>query len=509
MSADAIAAALAPMVTQLVALKEENELLKSSVAPTLERLKALEEQLRDTIAEKSELEQRMLLGTAQKLARKRAWRVSGVPKLIGLCIMMLSMPFFYLSMFVHSFQPYFFWAFFTAGTGLGCGFISIRPTDVFGIRCIAALAVPMTLQNMLMIGVPVGLIVAPDLVAFPDGDTIRRETVALLISNLVCMGFFLYFAYHTLMHKEGKWMPLSADKALRRWAASRYGSIKGSLLALSSPPVAWAIREQLAGNFVVPPRTAHLLFQKLMPLACLTVYTPAISLAAYHMAIDDGTASNAATRNTYNILVAGSLQMLVWQLLFTPWFRAWYYTTLNRLSSRGDAGRAAGVAALIGKKDVNLVLARARRCFQAVPFAKLRREHFATNQEDADLMKGIAQRCQLGEVDAFLSHSWHDDPSEKWAALCAWAAAFEAKHGRAPMVWFDKACLDQKDIEDQLAALPVFLAGSRTLLCVVGPTYIERIWCIIEIVRPPRSRSHDLGVAPLPPHPLCPCPAPS
>ena len=143
MSADEIATALAPMVTQLVALKEENELLKSSVVPTLERLKALEEQLRDTVAEKSELEQRMLLGTAQKLAMKRAWRVSGVPKLIGLCIMMLSMPFFYLCMFVHSFQPYFFWAYFTAGWGLGCGFISIRPTDVFGIRCIAALAVPM------------------------------------------------------------------------------------------------------------------------------------------------------------------------------------------------------------------------------------------------------------------------------------------------------------------------------------------------------------------------------
>ena len=75
MSADAIATALAPMVTQLVALKEENERLKSSVAPTLQRLEVLEERLRDTIAEKSELEQRMLLGNAQKLARKRAWRV--------------------------------------------------------------------------------------------------------------------------------------------------------------------------------------------------------------------------------------------------------------------------------------------------------------------------------------------------------------------------------------------------------------------------------------------------
>ena len=508
MSADAIATALAPMVTQLVALKEENERLKSSVAPTLQRLEVLEERLRDTIAEKSELEQRMLLGNAQKLARKRAWRVSGVPKLIGLCIMLSCMPFFYMCIFIHSMQPYFFWAYFTAGFGLGCGFISIRPTDVFGIRCIGALALPMTLQNVFMVCVPAGLIAAPDLVAFPDGDTLRWEIFALLISNQVCMVFFLYFAYHTLTHKERKWIPMSADRVLRSWATSRYGSIKGSLLALSSPPVAWAIREQLAGNFVVPPRTAHLLFHKVMPFCCLTCYVPALVLAAYFMATDDGTASDAARSNTKRILVAGSAQLLGWQLLFTPWFRAWYYTTLNRLSNRGDAGRAAGVAALIGKKDVNLVLAQARRCFQAVPFARLRREHFETNQADADLMKGIAQRCQLGEVDAFLSHSWHDDPSEKWAALCAWAAAFEAKHGRSPLVWFDKACLDQKDIEDQLAALPVFLAGSRTLLCVVGPTYIERIWCIIEIVRPPQSQRHERVVAPCPYHPCSAPPAP-
>ena len=49
MSADAIATALAPMVTQLVALKEENERLKSSVAPTLQRLETLEERLRSKL----------------------------------------------------------------------------------------------------------------------------------------------------------------------------------------------------------------------------------------------------------------------------------------------------------------------------------------------------------------------------------------------------------------------------------------------------------------------------
>ena len=53
-------------------------------------------------------------------------------------------------------------------------------------------------------------------------------------------------------------------------------------------------------------------------------------------------------------------------------------------------------------------------------------------------MKDLAQRCQLGEVDAFLSHSWHDSPQAKWDALVGWSAAFEAHHGRSPILWFDR-----------------------------------------------------------------------
>ena len=77
----------------------------------------------------------------------------------------------------------------------------------------------------------------------------------------------------------------------------------------------------------------------------------------------------------------------------------------------------------------------------ASPLALLRSAR--ANGVDASVVASatvIMARAQLGEVDAFLSHSWHDDPTEKWDALNAWAAAFEAKHGRPPLVWFDKAC---------------------------------------------------------------------
>ena len=45
----------------------------------------------------------------------------------------------------------------------------------------------------------------------------------------------------------------------------------------------------------------------------------------------------------------------------------------------------------------------------------------------------------------------------------------------------DKACIDQNNIEQSLACLPVFLAGCQTLLVVAGPTYCSRLWCVMEL----------------------------
>ena len=61
-------------------------------------------------------------------------------------------------------------------------------------------------------------------------------------------------------------------------------------------------------------------------------------------------------------------------------------------------------------------------------------------------------------------------------------------HTRAtPLVPQDKACLDQGNIQQALACLPVFLAGCQTLLVVAGPTYCSRLWCVMEIFTFARS----------------------
>ena len=45
----------------------------------------------------------------------------------------------------------------------------------------------------------------------------------------------------------------------------------------------------------------------------------------------------------------------------------------------------------------------------------------------------------------------------------------------------DKFCIDQTSISDSLMCLPVFLAGCKQLYLFCGPTFLERLWCLLEI----------------------------
>ena len=80
------------------------------------------------------------------------------------------------------------------------------------------------------------------------------------------------------------------------------------------------------------------------------------------------------------------------------------------------------------------------------------------------------------QVDAFVSHSWDDDHKQRYAALARWAEDFRKAHGRSPVIWLDKACIDQRSIEDSLKCLPVFLAGCNSLVVLGGKRWPARLW---------------------------------
>lgn len=88
-----------------------------------------------------------------------------------------------------------------------------------------------------------------------------------------------------------------------------------------------------------------------------------------------------------------------------------------------------------------------------------------------------SEHVKLGECDAFISHSWHDDGSFKYAALCEWAETI----GAGANVWLDKACIDQSDIINNMIALPIYLSGCKQLVVLAGATFSRRLWCAVEL----------------------------
>jgi len=147
---------------------------------------------------------------------------------------------------------------------------------------------------------------------------------------------------------------------------------------------------------------------------------------------------------------------------------------------RASSRSMAAVASLVGSGaiETDQRCRKAIDTFRAMPWAGL---------TEADLLLGQAPEdnrsvpARLGEVDAFISHSWADAGAEKYEVLREWAGGFEAEHGRPPLLWLDRCCIRQDAVAASLLQLPIYLSGCRSLLVLHGPTYCSRLWCVLEI----------------------------
>lgn len=163
------------------------------------------------------------------------------------------------------------------------------------------------------------------------------------------------------------------------------------------------------------------------------------------------------------------------------WFKKLRERVQDWLASRGESlATAAGIAEFVGGCRVEDLVEEARDTFVFISADRVAREEMANNRPNAELLKK-AQKARFGQVDAFLSHSWHDDTDDKWSALQAWREQFKAAIGREPRLWIDKYCIDQNNLTKSLRCLPVYLAACNNLVALVGKTYFLRLWCLIEI----------------------------
>ncbi|KAG8467686.1 hypothetical protein KFE25_006738 [Diacronema lutheri] len=117
---------------------------------------------------------------------------------------------------------------------------------------------------------------------------------------------------------------------------------------------------------------------------------------------------------------------------------------LGLLAQRGQAfSTAAGIAALLDGRDSTVVQALAVSRLRAVSAAAVTLEGLGSNTANVEFY-ALRAPASLGHVDAFVSHSWHDPPARKFDALQAWRADF--------------------------------------LLILAGPTWLSRLWCIVELM---------------------------
>ena len=182
-------------------------------------------------------------------------------------------------------------------------------------------------------------------------------------------------------------------------------------------------------------------------------------------------------------LTVAAAFMLLAPVIFRQSNRQRVHALLGRLDVRGEANAAAAIASMVGVgRSVKEVLAIARQSFYVLPFDALSESDFEAGNTDTGL-HNKTKRVKLGDCDAFLSHSWSDDYHLKWQQLVGWAAKFTADRASKapPTLWLDKASIQQDRVEENLAVLPIFLAGCQQLLILLGPTYCTRLWCVLEV----------------------------
>eukprot|EP00928_Gymnodinium_smaydae_P026677 TRINITY_DN20877_c0_g1_i1.p1 TRINITY_DN20877_c0_g1~~TRINITY_DN20877_c0_g1_i1.p1 ORF type:complete len:609 (+),score=81.02 TRINITY_DN20877_c0_g1_i1:40-1866(+) len=385
---------------------------------------------------------------AQRDARRLRWRVSGPPLALGLAIFAAAVVIMIMNLRI--FSP---WLFCTSGLcavlGGGLQLMALLPTD--------RLAVSFGGMAWSLGSVPLCAIFfwASFYMVFSPGDVLLNTTFSRIYGFSVgAAALFQAFFILRLSHAVRRFSTRSLLG--REWRLfMEFCVFWGTSFAL------WGVLDLLA-SFLAPEKGALavvLLRRGLAPAsASVAPWWPALLPSGLLIA---ALGSVIASRS----------------FPYMPrWLSSW-------LASLGDEiSRAASIAAAVGGRDIDEVMSDAKARCRTVSLDRVTKESMTSNTPAQEaIVAALATPTLLGEIDTFVSHSWHDDFESKWNALQIWREEFKAHHGREPHCWIDKYCIDQNNISIDLMCLPIYLAGSRSLLVLLGETYLQRLWCIMEI----------------------------
>ena len=137
-----------------------------------------------------------------------------------------------------------------------------------------------------------------------------------------------------------------------------------------------------------------------------------------------------------------NLKIFLYAALATPRNRGRAHRWLGRLGGRGtEAEEAAAVAALVGGSEPDAALERAVRLLRCLPASRRRAADLADNMAAPPAgppLHALTEPAEMGEVTAFLSHSWSDEkeaPGAKHALVSRWAQRRQETTGKEITLW--------------------------------------------------------------------------
>lgn len=142
--------------------------------------------------------------------------------------------------------------------------------------------------------------------------------------------------------------------------------------------------------------------------------------------------------------IALSVALLLCASFATPRNRGRLHRCLGRLGASGtEEEEAAAVAALIGGAEPSATLQRATDLFCCLPACQLLASDLADNKQnglnEGPTLQERTQPATMGDVTAFVSHSWSDEkyaPGAKHEVLSRWAARRRQNGtGEEPTLW--------------------------------------------------------------------------
>eukprot|EP00930_Biecheleria_cincta_P028430 TRINITY_DN19844_c0_g1_i2.p1 TRINITY_DN19844_c0_g1~~TRINITY_DN19844_c0_g1_i2.p1 ORF type:complete len:551 (-),score=78.50 TRINITY_DN19844_c0_g1_i2:270-1922(-) len=311
------------------------------------------------------------------------------------------------------------------------------------------------------------------LVVLPtDVLIIRGCTLAALFDFIVIAAERALYAWWIL---QGNCPRMYQDEPVACLAAAAISAVRCGVWLLAAIGISTTLRTHRR-RFTMPPRRA---LCRLWNVARLAIMTIGLSEGVIYVIVWAVIPSPMRWLDAVGgVLMSASF--IIVSALVTKANRERTLTWIQSVVVADEVRAASLIASLTSNLQIPLLVQHAVAHFRAVRFSSLCEMDFATNVCHRDLSR-LSTSSKLGQVDIFLSHSWHDPAATKWSALSRWAQKFHEANGEDPTVWLDKACIDQQNIDESLSCLPIYLAACKKLLVLAGPTYSFRLWCIMEI----------------------------